>query len=307
MRKLTRGQKGQSPGILRLLLTGALLLTCIFLSACEVELYSDITEHEANEMMTALLAADIRSSKVAGAKNTWTVKVDEEQLPAAMSILEKEGLPRPKYDNIAEIFKKQGMISSPLVERAKYIYAVSQEVAQTLSELDGVLVARVHLVLSEVDEMTEKIQPASASVFIKYLPNTGIPSRVRDIKKFVQYSIPELGYDKISVFLFPTIVNDVDDVAGGAVYTTVLGIKVQPRGASLVWLLISTTAFFSLLCGCQALYILRKKCGRPQRRLRMRRRVHDRYPLQRTGKTAARTDRNAAGAGRRVQPRPDPA
>lgn len=246
-------------GRLRPVFLGVLLLVCLFLSACEVELYSDITEHEANEMMTALLAADIKSSKIAGAKKTWTVKVEEKQLPAAMSILEKEGLPRPKYDNISEIFKKQGMISSPLVERAKYIYAISQEVAQTLSELDGVLVARVHLVLSEVDEMTEKIQPASASVFIKYLPNTGIPSRVRDIKKFVQFSIPELAYEKISVFLFPTIVEDASDVPGGAVYTSVLGINVQPKGASLVWLLVTVAGFFSLLCGCLAFYILKNK------------------------------------------------
>lgn len=70
---------------------------------------------------------------------------------------------------------------------------MSQELEATLSNIDGVIVARVHVVLPERVAPGEAVQPASASVFIKHdsrLDPDSIQSRVR---RMVASSIPGMA------------------------------------------------------------------------------------------------------------------
>ena len=78
--------------------------------------------------------------------------------------------PKVARATLGDTFRKEGVISTPLEERARYIYALSQELEATLSNIDGVIVARVHVVLPERVAPGEPVQPASASVFIKHDP-----------------------------------------------------------------------------------------------------------------------------------------
>ncbi|WP_034642595.1 type III secretion system inner membrane ring lipoprotein SctJ [Desulfovibrio inopinatus] len=240
-----------------------IVLVCLLLAGCKVELYSDVEEREANEMLTALMSSGVDATKTATKKGKWTVMVEEAELPRAMMLLEQKGLPRPTYENVIEVFKQQGMISSPMVEQAKYIYALSQEVAATIADLDGVLVARVHLVLPKVDEITEKLIPASASVFVKYAYSADIPARVHDIKKLVQFSIPELSFDKVSVFLFPSDQGQLFHLPPPMEYVSVLGLRVRPGDAPMAWGVFGTAALFLVLTGVLAVILLkmRRKSG----------------------------------------------
>ncbi|MFO1058419.1 MAG: type III secretion inner membrane ring lipoprotein SctJ [Dongiaceae bacterium] len=179
-----------------------LLALPLLLAACKVELYSSLTEQEANEILAALLPRGIDAEKVPGKEQTSTINVEKSQLAQAIEILKAEGLPREKLASMGEVFQKQGLVSSPLEERVRLIYALSQELSSTLAHIDGVVTARVHVVLSEGD--TEGAStPSSAAVFIKYRENYDLDVLVPQIKRLVTNSIAGLAYDKVSVVLIP--------------------------------------------------------------------------------------------------------
>ena len=81
----------------------------------------------------------------------YTVMVDKARFADAINILKEAGLPKQEFQSMGQVFKKDGLISSPTQERAQMIFALSQELSRTVSEIDGVLSARVHLVLPEND------------------------------------------------------------------------------------------------------------------------------------------------------------
>jgi type III secretion protein J len=68
-----------------------------------------------------------------------------------------------------------------------------------VSEIDGVLSARVHLVLPENDPLRQQLVPSSASVFIRHRASLPINDLVPQVKLLVANSVAGLSYDKVSV------------------------------------------------------------------------------------------------------------
>ena len=104
---------------------------------------------------------------------------------------------------MGQVFKKDGLVSSPMQERAQMIFALSQELSRTVSEIDGVLSARVHLVLPENDPLRQQLVPSSASVFIRHRSNMPVGNLVPQVKMLVANGVAGLSYDKVSVVLVP--------------------------------------------------------------------------------------------------------
>jgi type III secretion protein J len=176
----------------------------VLLSGCKTELYSDLVENDANAMLSILLNDKIAAEKTFDKKaGTYLLHVEESQIPQAVELLKERGYPKEKISSVGELFKKDGLISSPLEERARFIFALSQSVQETLSQIDGVLVARVHVVLPEQNPIDTEIKPSSASVFIKYNPAYRLEDMKSDIKLIVEKSIEGLSYDKVSVVMVP--------------------------------------------------------------------------------------------------------
>src|SRR5262249_698236 len=132
---------------LRVSAGAVLLLTSVLLSGCAKSvLYSDLSEVQANEVEAALLSAHIDADKSSVAKSkSSSITVAHGDIPRAMSVLSAVGLPRQQLHSLGDVFPKEGFISSPLEERARYVFALSQEVEQTLLQFDGVVGARVHI------------------------------------------------------------------------------------------------------------------------------------------------------------------
>ena len=82
--------------------------------------------------------------------------------------MRENNLPRSEFDTMGNVFAAKGMISSATEEKARMTYALSQELSDTFSRIDGVLTARVHVVLQTEDLATGKTTPASAAVFLRH-------------------------------------------------------------------------------------------------------------------------------------------
>jgi hypothetical protein len=63
--------------------------------------------------------------------------VDKDRFAESITILKDSGLPRQEFQTMGQVFKKDGLVSSPTQERAQMIFALSQELSGTVSEIDG--------------------------------------------------------------------------------------------------------------------------------------------------------------------------
>ena len=109
----------------RRLVTALLLCLLGLLTGCDVELYSGLREREGNEMLAVLLSEGIRSKKVSGKGQVVSLLVEEAQVARAVEVLRRNGYPKDQFASIGDIFRKESLISSPVEERIRFIYALS--------------------------------------------------------------------------------------------------------------------------------------------------------------------------------------
>lgn len=198
-----RGQRGH-PGA-RLVPALVLGLCLLILAGCgRQSLYSRLTEQQANEVEAALLEAGIGARKRELPKDAgFSVEVAQGDVPDAMRVLHERGLPRDLPDTLGKVFEKEGFVSSPLEERARYLYALSQELESTLMSIDGVVLARVHIALPQRDLLSDESESASASVIIVESPGSGLRERETDFKAIVTDGIEGLDdVNRVTVKFF---------------------------------------------------------------------------------------------------------
>ncbi|MBQ7235301.1 MAG: type III secretion inner membrane ring lipoprotein SctJ [Kiritimatiellae bacterium] len=182
----------------------ALAAIALLLAGCDKEttLHSSLEERQANLVMAALIDAGIGCHKSPGEEGTWNVSVVESRFAEAVNLLERRGLPRNPHQGIGEVFKKTGMISSPSEERIRFMDALAQDLAKTISAIDGVVDARVHIVLPENDPFARHALPSSAAVAIRSRWDADITDAIPSIKGLVKNSIEGLAAEKIMVTVF---------------------------------------------------------------------------------------------------------
>lgn len=182
----------------------ALVAALLMLAACGREqLYGKLSEAQANEMVSILRTAGIDAGKTDGGENGWGVATAEGDFARAIEVLHSAGYPRDEFASLGSVFKKEGFVSSPTEERARLIFGLNQELSNTISQIDGVVQARVQVAMPEPDPLQTQPKPASASVFIKYQPGSDIESKVGQVKALVVNSIEGLRYDNVTVAMFP--------------------------------------------------------------------------------------------------------
>ncbi len=175
------------------------LLGLLCLAGCKEQLYTRLSEREANEMVAVLTASGIGADKVDAEEGRFKVEVERSQFGPATELLHAHGLPQSRFNSIGDVFKKDGLVSTANAERLRFVYAMSEELSNTLSQIDGVVLARVHPVMPSTDPLSDKVTPASASVFIKHTADANLSVLAPAIKDMVSASIEGLSYDKISL------------------------------------------------------------------------------------------------------------
>jgi type III secretion protein J len=169
------------------------------LSGCKGELYSRLSEKEANLIIALLLHNGIAADRLQAKDGSNTVRVEQERFADAVTLLNASGLPRAKFEDMGSVFSSNGLVSSPTEERARLVHALNQELARTIMEIDGVIAARVHVVLPKNDPLRHDQVPSAASVFIKHDARTEVAALLPQIKTLIANSVEGLTYDKVAV------------------------------------------------------------------------------------------------------------
>lgn len=179
-------------------------LATLLLAGCEKQttLFSGLVERQANIVMAALLDNGIACTKTPGDEGTWNVMIGESGFAKAVNLCEQRGLPQRTFQGVGDVFKKSGMVSSPSEERIRFMDAVAQDLSRTISMIDGVVDARVHVVLPENDPFAKNTLPSSASVAIRSRWDVDMTDAIPQIKGLVKNSIEGLAFEKITVTIF---------------------------------------------------------------------------------------------------------
>ena len=192
----------------------SLLAFILLLCGCDevVVLFNSLDEQQANPIMALLQENHLSCQKSAGEENTWKLMVKQRDFAKAVEICQQHGLPQQIYHGVGDVFKKTGMVSSPTEERIRFMDALAQDLSRTISEIDGVISARVHIVLPNNDPFAKNVLPSSAAVAIRHRSDCDLEDHIPEIKNLVMNAIEGVDYDKITVTLFKVIVAPKDAI-----------------------------------------------------------------------------------------------
>src|SRR5580704_1204717 len=160
-------------------------------------LYGNLSDSDANSVVQALQTASIEY-KLDG--RTAAIMVPAERVHDARLQLAGQGLPQGKNSSVELMSKDPGFGVSQFMENARYQYALEGELARTISSLQAVEAARIHLALPQQSAFVRDRRPASASVLLQLRPGHRLQSeQVSAIVHLVASSIPELDSDNVTV------------------------------------------------------------------------------------------------------------
>lgn len=182
-----------------------LLLPLALLAACKTSLFEGIDEEQANRIVAVLSRHGIEGFKDRNADKTWNVSVDESHAVAATELAGAYALPRGAHANLGELFSRQGLIASPEEDHVRYVYGLTQEMAETLEKIDGVLDARVHIVDPPRDPLMGPAPQPSASVMLRYSSDAGLEQMRSKIRSLVAGAVEGLTPERVYVTFVPVM------------------------------------------------------------------------------------------------------
>jgi type III secretion protein J len=181
---------------------GLLSMAVFFALGCSTPIHHGLDETAANEVLTSLERAGIGASKARDEDGSFVVSVGRADVVRALEFMRASGLPRERRVGFGEIYKQPSLVPTATEERARYLEAITGEIARTLESVEGVASARVHLVLAEPDPLGQSDQPrvpAQAAVLLKTRSREPPPIAEAEVQKLVAGSVPGLERTAVAV------------------------------------------------------------------------------------------------------------
>jgi type III secretion protein J len=176
----------------------------LLLAGCNSELYRQLGEAEANEMLALLMVKGIPAEKVVEKDGSITLKVDDNAFVQAVELMRQNGFPRKLDVTVEQLFPTGQLVTSPAQERAKMVFLKERRLESMLSSMDGVVEAKVTLG-DAVDENGNAVSGTRAGIFIKYSPEFNMSTRQAEIKALIMNSVPDLKPEEISLVMQPSL------------------------------------------------------------------------------------------------------
>ncbi len=180
----------------------SLLVCMMFIAGCKEVLYSSLDERQSAEMIRVLQHNGISAARVSDKDGLYAVSVSNRVLGVSVAILNEVGLPKVQFRSMEDMFPADSIVGTPFEEKARYSFALSQELSATLSEISGVQSARVHIMIPEKDRFETQPRGSTASVAIYHTQTFDQTSFVPKIKQLVANAVPDLVYDNVVIALF---------------------------------------------------------------------------------------------------------
>jgi flagellar M-ring protein FliF len=180
-------------------------------------LYGQLSERESGQVMDALTAAGIEFKL----NPSGAVSVPESKVQEARIRLASQGLPQSDAMGIEIIQKDSAFGSSTMMESARYQSVLETELARTITKVQGVQGARVHLALPKPSVFLRDARKATASVMLQLYPGRRLdPGQVAAIVHLVASSVPELSANDVTlVDQAGSLLNSPDESADAAANT----------------------------------------------------------------------------------------
>lgn len=161
-------------------------------------LLSSLNGVDVNQITETLAAADIPYTVE---PNSGALLVKSEDFGRARLKLASAGItPADRNTGFEILDKDQGLGTSQFMEATRYRRGLEGELARTISSLNNVKGARVHLAIPKSSVFVRDERKPSASVLVELYPGRSLePSQVMAIVNLVATSVPELSKSQVTV------------------------------------------------------------------------------------------------------------
>ena len=160
-------------------------------------LYGDLSTGDSTEIAARL--DNVGISYRLG-ENGSSVSVADKDVGRARMLLAQEGLPR-KGSMGYEIFdQKQSFGTTSFQQNINQLRALEGELSRTISTIENIRNARVHLVLPQRELFSRETRPATASVFLNIKSSAALGTeQIHAIQHLVAAAVPQLKAANVAV------------------------------------------------------------------------------------------------------------
>ncbi|EAQ98443.1 flagellar basal-body MS-ring/collar protein FliF [Congregibacter litoralis] len=160
-------------------------------------LYGTMAPEDTNDVIASLEAngMDYRMDQ-----RTGMVAVPAGEVHRARLLLAGDGYPRGEGVGFESLYREQEIGLSSFMEQARFHRALESELARTISALDNVRGARVHLAMAKQSAfLRQREQPAASVMLNLYAGRTLNDRQLAGIIHLVASSVPNLESEQVSV------------------------------------------------------------------------------------------------------------
>lgn len=131
---------------------------------------------------------------------TGNIEVLESEVHTVRMRLAAEGLPSGDGKGFDMLYQEQELGLSSFMEKARYDRALEEELSRTISSIESVKAARVHLAIPKPSGFIRSSGAPAASVLVSLYPGRDLAeSQLAGIMNMVASSVPELAVEGVSV------------------------------------------------------------------------------------------------------------
>lgn len=160
-------------------------------------LYGELAGEDAAAVAQSLEQAGVKYEMD---RRTGMINVPVDQVHQMRMKLAGEGLPRGEGKGFEMLYQEQEIGISSFMEKARYDRALEQELARTISAMESVKAARVHLAIPKQSAFVRRDKQAQASVLVNLYPGRELTERqLMGIAHMVSSSVPGLMAENVSV------------------------------------------------------------------------------------------------------------